>query len=53
MPVVHANKLITMNVLVYIHNLDFPQTIYVKKIGQFHIFHNFDQEQVQFHRSWS
>ena len=37
MPVVHANSLLTMNDLVYIHSLDFLLIIYVTKIGQFHI----------------
>ena len=37
MPVVHANSLLTMNDLVYIHSLDFLLIIYETKIGQFHI----------------
>ena len=37
MPVVHANSLLTMNDLVYIHSLDFLLIIYETKIGLFHI----------------
>ena len=34
MPVVHANSLLTMDDLVYIHSFDFLLIIYVTKIGQ-------------------
>ena len=43
MHVIYANQLLTMNVLVYIHSLDFPLIIYVTKMD-ISTFLNFDQQ---------